>query len=218
MSDFSGTEYGNDQVNFDADDIKDLLYTTNANQLHDIDKIQEREARILRKIKEFRPTCQENRTRNNASHCKPSIFSQAGSYIEQNRMDRRSNIEDFYFGDREARMRDCSKNRGKKPKKVLFNVDDIHSCSARPHKKETFSMGDAQFLQGELDEMEKKNNILVVFIFFLVILVIVQYAKINNGTPPIQVMMLPNNGNGQSQPQQTPAADSMSAMGVKLQT
>jgi hypothetical protein len=227
MSDFSGAEYGNDQVNFDTDDIKDLLYTTNANQLHDVNKIQEREARILRKINEFRPTCQENRTRNNNSDCKPSIFSHAGSYIEQNRMDRRKNIEDFYFGGREARMRDCNdthairkeqQNLRKKSQKIRFNVDDIQSGSTykrRTDKKETFSAGDAQFLQDEIDEMEKKNNLLVVFIFFLVILVIVQYAKINNGAPPIQVMMLPKDGNSGSGIQKTSVLDARPDISVK---
>jgi hypothetical protein len=42
-----------------------------------------------------------------------------------------------------------------------------------------------------MEDLEKKNNMLVLFIFFLVIVVLVQYAKVNNDSKPMQLMFIP---------------------------
>lgn len=168
---YSGPDYGYDQISVNSDDLKDFLYTTNANRLHDISKIREREVRLLRKINQYKPTCQENRDRNTIDYCHPSIFSKAGSYIEQQRMDTRKNIEDHYYSGRQFRVRDCT-----------------------DATKEGFSTNDMQYLQNELYELEQKNNMLTMFIFFLFIVVMIQYAKVSNDTRPMQVLMMPKEG------------------------
>lgn len=186
MSYSSGIDYGYDQISVEPDDMADLLYTTDANKLHTINKIQERENRLLRKIKEFKPTCQENRQRNSKNYCKPSLFFKEGSYIEHNRMNKRKNIEDYYFGGQEFRGNDCDKSD--------------------PDRKESFTTTDVRDLHEELEELEKKNNIMVMFIIFLVVVVIIQYAKINNDAMPIQMMMLPPNPSKKPQSNQTSEA------------
>ena len=45
-------------------------------------------------------------------------------------------------------------------------------------------------MQEELEELERKNNMLTFFIFFLVIMIIVQYAKAYNDPMSISVMIL----------------------------
>ena len=114
----SGADYGYDQINVGSDNFKDFLNTTNANRLSNIDKIREREVRLLRKIEQIKPSCQENRDRYSTDHCPPSLYTKAGSYIEQQRMNKRRNIEDHIF-----QVRRCAsmsvKLRKKKSKRVL---------------------------------------------------------------------------------------------------
>lgn len=102
-----GSDYGYDQIVVNPKDFREFLATTDANSLHDINTINNRERRILRKIQRFQPTCQENYDRNTMDYCRPDLFSKAGSSIEQDRMHMRKNIEDYYYSGREHRIGDC---------------------------------------------------------------------------------------------------------------
>jgi len=160
----AGSDYGYDQINVDSGSLKDFLNTTDANRLHNIDKIRERELRILKKIEQIKPTCQENRDRYESGDTPPSLYSKAGSYIEQRRMEKRKNIENYYYSGRE--MRDQCKESD---------------------TKEGFN--DMKYLQHELESAEKKNDMLVVFIFFLAIIIMIQYAKAFNNPQPNVVVV-----------------------------
>lgn len=71
------------------------------------------------------------------------------------------------------------------------NYSYINKSKTPNSKTESFSnrSNDINFLQNEIDEMEKKNNNLIIFIFLLIVVILVQYAKINND--PVRVMFLP---------------------------
>ena len=165
----SGADYGYDQINVGSDNFKDFLNTTNANRLSNIDKIREREVRLLRKIEQIKPSCQENRDRYFTDHCPPSLYTKAGSYIEQQRMNKRRNIEDHYFSGKEMRVNECK--------------------ASKKEVKEGFEVSDMKYLQEELDAMEKKNDMLILFIFFLAIVIMIQYAKSTND-PQMKVMLI----------------------------
>lgn len=181
-----GTDYGYDQINIDSNDFRDFLSTTDANRLHNIDKINERETRLLQKINRFKPTCAQNRDRNSIDYCPPSLYSKEGSNIEQNRMEMRKNIEDYYFAGKEYRIGDCRAPQQKNPRLKSARTP------IRTDHKEGFDGDDLQYLHDELENIEKKNNMLLLFIFFLVIVVVVQYSKINNSAHPMQLMVLPS--------------------------
>lgn len=171
----SGSDYGYDQITSDHDNLKDILNPPYANRLRSIDKINEREVRLLKKIEQIKPSCQETRDSYSMDYCtSPSkgnrLHTKYGSYTEQQRMNKRRNIEDHYFSGREMRVKGC---REKKPKK--------------PEIREGF-VSDIQFLQDELDAAEKKNNTLIMFVLFLVVVVMIQYSKVSND--PYQKILL----------------------------
>ena len=210
-----GTDYGYDQINVDSNDFRDFLATTDANRLHNINKINERENRLIQKINRYKPTCAENRGRNSIDYCPPGLYSKAGSNIEQNRMEMRKHIEDYYFAGKEYRIGDCQSPPQKSPQfkpaqERLRNsvknyleadrerVNSTHANSTRANStREGFSGGegfdsnDLRYLHDELENMDKKNNMLMLFVFFLVIVVMVQYSKINNNSQPMKLMILP---------------------------
>jgi hypothetical protein len=173
-----GSEYGYDQINVNPTDFRDFL-TTDVNQLHDINKIDERERRLLKKINTFQPTCQENYNRNTMNYCRPNLFSKNGSYIEQNRMNMRKNIEDYYYSGMDHKIKNCSPS-------IFSKTHDKKKIT------EGFNNDDLQVLQNELNDIEKKNNMLMLFVFFLVLVIIIQYSKINNEHNPIKLMILPS--------------------------
>jgi len=123
MSYNPGNFYGNDQIVFDPSDSRDLLNFNSekpiidSNSMSDINNIKNMETRLLKKINNIRPSCNQN------PHCvqypndpnylnsKVNLFSPEGAYIEQNRMDIRKNIEDYYFGDRYYKPSDGCANR-----------------------------------------------------------------------------------------------------------
>lgn len=189
MSSYSfGTEYGTDEINFGSDDIRDYLNTNDSNNLHKINSIRDREVRLLKKIKHYQPTCEQNKNRKIINYCHPNIYSRDGEYDERQRLDTINNIENHYFSGRQLRVNDCIPGKTKKIHKKNregFQYSDID---------------DVQYLQKEMEDLEKKNNMLVIFVFFLVIVVLIQYAKVNNDNKPVQLMFLPQSG---QQPQIT---------------
>jgi hypothetical protein len=123
MSYNPGNFYGNDQISFDPYDARDLLNfntvkpmmdITDSNSVSNVNNIKNMETRLLTKINNIRPSC------NKQPYCKhyPNdqlgkvpLFSPEGSYIEQNRIDIRKNIEDHYFGGRYYKPSDACNNR-----------------------------------------------------------------------------------------------------------
>jgi hypothetical protein len=176
-----GTDYGYDQINISSNDFRDFTLTGDANRLNNIDKINERETRLLQKINRFKPTCEQNRDRNSIDYYPPSLYSKKGSNIEQNRMEMRKNIEDYYFAGKEYSIGNC-----KTPRRV-----NTKSNCKEAFTEEGFNGADLQYLHDELKNIEKKNDMLLLFVFFLVIVVVVQYSKINNTSNPMQLMILP---------------------------
>ena len=133
----SGTDYGYDQIHIGSEPLEsaglnDFVTSTNANRLHNIDKIREREVRLLKKLNQLKPNMK------NYDYENPSLYNKVGSFIEQQRMDTRKNIEDHYFSGRELRLR-------KKKKKRMM---------------EGFK-GNMKYIQDELDASEKKNDTLI---------------------------------------------------------
>ena len=61
-----------------------------------------------------------------------------------------------------------------------------------------------EYLQKDMEELEKKNNVLIMFVFFLAIIVIIQYAKITNDSKPVQLMLIPQSN---QQPQTSQESD-----------
>ena len=176
----SGASYGYDEINFYPENLNDFLITTDANRLHKIDKINERETRLLKKIQNIQPTCSDMRERYKTNYCKPNLYSKLGSYVEQKRMNERDNIEDYYFSGRERRITDCREE--KNVKKSEKNV--------KKSEKEGFNS-----MRDELYNMEQKNNTLILLIVFLVIICIVQYTKCSNVKPMVMFLPNPNNPN-----------------------
>jgi hypothetical protein len=179
MSYSLGTEYGYDQVHVDANDFRNFLSSTDANTLHTIPSIDNRENRILRKINQFRPSCQENRDRNSIDYCPPNLYSPAGESIESDRMKMRKNIEDYYFSGREHRIGDCRQPEQPKQSKQPSLVKEGMS---------TTNGGDDIRTRTEL---EKQNNLLVLFAVCLLIIILVQYSKLHND-PRTQIMLVPS--------------------------
>jgi hypothetical protein len=79
---------------------------------------------------------------------------------------------------------------------------DCTSCSVRGNQKvnikeprisEAFGQkkNDIDFLQNEINIMDKKNSNLIIFIFLLVIIVLIQFAKSNNDPVKIYMMRAP---------------------------
>ena len=54
-----GQEYGYDQIKIDHTDMRDLTSETDANRLHEIDAIRNKETRLFKKIEQYRPKCKE---------------------------------------------------------------------------------------------------------------------------------------------------------------
>lgn len=183
MSSYSfGTEYGTDQINVGSDNIRDYLNANDSNSMHQINTIRDREVRLLKKLKQYTPTCDQNRNRTSIDFCHPNVYSQDGVYDTSRRRDIIDNIENNYYSGRQLRVNNCLPSKLKK------------KSSGGTTVKEGFGVDDVQYLQDEMEDLEKKNNMLVLFIFFLVIVVLVQYAKVNNDSKPMQLMFIPQSG------------------------
>lgn len=167
MSSYSfDTEYGTDQISVGSDDIRDYLNSNDSNDLHQINAIRDREVRLLKKINQYSPTCEQNNR--NIDPCNPSVYAKNVIYKEQHRVN-------------EYPPSICKTYPKKRlPKKSTVSV------------KEGFQIDDVKYLQGEVETLEKKNDMLVLLIFFLVIVVLIQYAKGNNDNKPMQLMFLPS--------------------------
>jgi hypothetical protein len=197
MSSYSfGNEYGTDEINVGSYDIRDYLNTNDANNLHQINAIRDREVRILKKIKLYQPTCEQNRNRDVINYCHPNIYSKDGDYLERRRLDNIKNIEDHYFSGRQIRVNDCIPDTQKKiPKKIKEGFQSTNGYD---------DVSDMEYLQKDMEELEKKNNVLIMFVFFLAIIVIIQYAKITNDSKPVQLMLIPQSN---QQPQTSQESD-----------
>ena len=159
--------------------------------MHQINTVRDREVRLLKKLKQYTQTCDQNRNRASIDFCQPNVYSQDGVYDTHRRRDIIDNIENNYYSDspfKNIRVNNCLPSKLKK------------KSSGGTTVTEGFGVDDVQYLQDELEDLEKKNNMLVLFIFFLVIVVIVQYAKVNNDSKPMQLMFIPQSG-------QTPQAN-----------
>jgi hypothetical protein len=175
MSSYSfGAEYGTDEINVGSDDIRDYLNADDSNEMSKINAIKDRETRLMQKIKHYTPTCGGDYK---SDPCNPDVYSIEGQRRHERRRDIAKNIEDHYFSNREMRSR-CTptkKTDYMKRKTEGFNIDEII------------------YLHDEMEDLEKKNNMLVMFIFFLVVIVLVQYAKCNNDiNKPVNSMYIPN--------------------------
>ena len=204
----SGASYGYDEINFYPENLNDFLITTDANRLHKIDKINERETRLLKKIQNIQPTCSDMRERYKTNYCKPNLYSKLGSYVEQKRMNERDNIEDYYFSGRERRITDCreeknvkkSENNNKKSEKNVKKSEKNVKKSEKNVKKSEKNVKKSEkegfnSMRDELYNMEQKNNTLILLIVFLVIICIVQYTKCSNVKPMVMFLPNPNNPN-----------------------
>lgn len=157
MSYNPGNFYGNDQLIFEPYDPRDLLNfnnvkpmmdITDSNSVSNINNIKNMETRLLNKIKNIRPFCNKNPycvQYPNEPSCTVSLFSPEGAYIEQNRMDIRKNIEDYYFGDRYYKPSDGCANR------------PPHDCN-NPQSEHFFNQSGGN-MYGINNDMNNGNNI-----------------------------------------------------------
>lgn len=145
MSYNPGNFFSTDQVVFDPYDSRDLLNfnseqpINDSNSISNINNIKNMETRLLDKINNIRPSCNQN------PHCvkypndptylndKVNLFSPEGAYIEQNRMDIRNNIEDYYFGNRYYKPSDGCKNRKSKDYNKQQSEQFLNQISGNMH-------------------------------------------------------------------------------------
>jgi hypothetical protein len=164
MSSYSfGHEYGTDQINVGFDNVHENLYMDDVNDLHQINAIRDRELRLMKKINQYKPTHKQPKNTHGGFVRSPNIYSE-NSIPRENQL-----IDDRY-----------NNVTPTPPQKQIQSVND------------GFQADDVKYLQNELMELEKKNNVLVAFVFFLVIIVLIQYAKTNNDNKPMQFMILPS--------------------------
>lgn len=185
--------YLNDDYSYDNEYdthlIKDFLYTTDANKLDDIDKIRDREMRLLKKINNLSPSKTEFIDYYKKEKCRPSMYSRLGGYIEQNRMEKRNNIEDYYYSGydvpdiyKTGREFDLNQTQPTKSDPRQFAIESFKQPTIRskiPYQQQLQQSDDIAYLQNELDMYERQNNIYVFFIFLLFIVIIMQYNKFN---------------------------------------
>jgi hypothetical protein len=69
---------------------------------------------------------------------------------------------------------------------IKNNIEETRISEAFGQKK-----NDIDFLQNEINTMDKKNSNLVIFIFLLVIIVLIQFAKSSNNPVKIYMMHVP---------------------------
>lgn len=170
MSYNPGNFYSSDQIIFDPSDSRDLLNFNNevplinSNSMSNINNIRSMETRLLKKINNIRPSCNQN------PYCvqypnDPSLtdydvklFSPEGAYIEQKRMDIRNNIEDYYFGDRYYKPSDACKNR---PPRDCNNPQSEHflnQIDGNMHGIDDLYDNRINYSNGKSDVVRKKNN------------------------------------------------------------
>jgi hypothetical protein len=174
-----GDEVGTDQINMTSVDIRDYLSMNGSNQMSQINTIRDRELRLLKKIKHYTPQCPTNDINNNIhsnEYCKTDFYLHDTPHEKIRHRDVVDNVEDNYFSGRQIRGDKCIPNNQHK--------------NTRPVKKkimDNFTNADFEYLNIEMEDLEKRNDSLVLFIFFLVIIVILQYSKINSVNNTISV-------------------------------
>jgi hypothetical protein len=157
--------YLNDSYDrFETDDSFNIaVSTTDANSLHEINNIRTRENRMFKKLKELQST-QSAPNKDCTSCCDTNICGVRGNQKVNARNNIKNNIEDY----------------------SMNNLDETRISEAFGQKK-----NDIDFLQNEINIMDKKNSNLIIFIFLLVIIVLIQFAKSSNDPVKVYMMHVP---------------------------
>lgn len=177
----TGEEYGYDQISVGSDEFNETLKTLDTNSIHKIPTIREREMRLFNKMNNY----EDNRKKLAPFDvCDPNLFSLGGVQRKNLRDNMKENIERYYYGTGDSENIQLKYAK----KRTCDHYPQI--ITDEPMKREPMiNPNDMEYLQEEMDELERKNNILVLFIFFLVVIVLVQYSKSNND--PMKVLILP---------------------------
>jgi hypothetical protein len=201
--------YLNDSYDrFDIDDsFKLALSTTDANSLHEIDNIKKREDRMFKKLTDLQ-TSQTSPNKDCTNCCGTDICGLKGNQRFETRNNIKKNIEDYQYRpvkypqfDSQGIYPGTTQLTKNYPNSILQNIKKSENSQsvkrnsnsriseAFGQSSDTHSDTDIEFLQNEINAMEKKNNNLVIFIFLLVIVVLIQFTKSNND--PVRVFMMP---------------------------
>lgn len=149
MSYFSESDYGYDQIAPGDSDIRDVLYNNDSNSLDNVDKVYNREQRLFKKLNDKLPRS-EFKAHYKKNKQRPNLFTPLGSYIEQQRMEKRNNIEDYYYSGNDFKDRvETFKNK--------YIKDGILP-----------------------EDMTTSNNIMIMFIFLLVYIILIQSVNMYN--------------------------------------